>query len=82
MLHPTIRIALHFFAYRYKSFSEAEAFIGYQRDTAAAVVFQATTSPVNDGGRNNKIDKCSVSMYGYEHHYYNLANFLLDLEEM
>eukprot|EP00731_Ephydatia_muelleri_P030050 Em0021g573a len=31
----------------HKSFCEAEAFIGYQRDTAAAVVFQATTSLID-----------------------------------
>ncbi len=40
---PRIRHCLHNFSdYRGNRFSEAHAFIGYQKDTPAAVVFQAT----------------------------------------
>ena len=48
-----------FFFNSHKSFCEAEAFIGYQRDTAAAVVFQATTSLIDHVKEH--IDKEAVS---------------------
>lgn len=47
--------------YSHKSFCEAEAFIGYQRDTAAAVVFQATTLHIDHVKEH--IDKEAVSTY-------------------
>lgn len=72
---------MHFFC-RLKSFCEAEAFVGYQRDTAAAVVFQATSSHAYEvGNMKGDTDKDTVSTHEHEYSSLKLVIVLLGLEK-